>query len=229
MTVANPKSPWRQYQHAERKPQRPGAPVQTPAQRVHCELCFIRDRQFRDAALRIDGRALCLACVRDEELDPEDGEAIHQPPAATPTVLVHDATRERRKPGLLNQIQRAATDAADKVSAPANGAKQESTMATLTCEDCGDGGFATPQAIGAHKRHGHCKKSKGTPDGGAASVSTPKPKQRGRKPKVAAETPAPSNGVVSSAQLVDRLVSAWWGALSAARRAEICARELEGA
>lgn len=153
MTVANPKSPWRQYQHAERKPPRPGAPVQTPAQRVHCEPCFIRDRQFRDAALRIDGRALCLACVRDEELDPEDGEAIQQPPAAPPTVLVHDATRERRHPGLLNQktappsnglvpsaqlvdrlvnawFQRAATDAADKVSAPVNGAKQESTMAT---------------------------------------------------------------------------------------------------
>jgi hypothetical protein len=41
-----------------------------------CELCFTRDRSFVAAAMHIDDQDLCLAHIRAEQLNPEDGEAI---------------------------------------------------------------------------------------------------------------------------------------------------------
>jgi hypothetical protein len=84
-----------------------------------CEMCFTRDRSFVAAAMHIDEQYLCLACIRAEQLNPEDGEAI--PADEIPVVdarLARAIDKSRQAPAVKVQKESAPIEARGEEAMP---------------------------------------------------------------------------------------------------------------
>jgi hypothetical protein len=102
--------------------------------------------------------------------------------------------------------------------------EKEKVMEGLNCPNCDAGGFATPQALGAHRRHSHPGAAKAQKKSGGAN-SAPASTEKSvtpRKPKVAKTPAKPANGdgtiqvTVNAAHLND-----WWQGRTLAEKGEV--------
>jgi hypothetical protein len=187
-----------------------------------CEMCFTRDRSFVAAAMHIDDQDLCLAHIRAEQLNPEDGEAI--PADEIPMVdarLARAIDKSRQAPAVKVQ----------KEAAPVE-ARGEEAMSKHVCA-CGCGAELSNEAYNRGWRYvrGHkpaagsqaAKEAVTLKSKKAPAASEPAAQ---RKAEPVTDAPVATPGMVTMA-VSERFLEAAWARLTPSLKAVAIAAALE--
>lgn len=144
-----------------------------------CEECFKRDHSFVAAAMHIDGQDLCLPCIRAEQLNPEDGEAIPADEiAVVDPRLARALEKSRQAPAVKVQKESAPIQAQGEEVMP----RKNPGVEPKKCK-CGKVLRAKQVWLGA------CKECR---EAAQANSAKPAPKKPGRKPNVVSDGGAPA-------------------------------------
>jgi hypothetical protein len=162
-----------------------------------CELCFTRDRSFVAAAMHIDDQDLCLAHIRAEQLNPEDGEAI--PADEIPVV---DAALARA----IDKSRQAKTVKVQKESAPIEARGEEAMSKHLCACECGTELSKESYERGWRYVRGH-KPAAGSAAAKEAVTLPSKPAPAAAAPRVGKSKLALKRARLSRERVADQLAS----------------------